>query len=328
MEPPKRVLSVEGLRGVASLCVAWFHLTSQYHWGFVRASGSWGWLGVEAFFVISGFVIPYSLWMTGYKLKNFTRYMARRTLRIEPPYVISILLTLALWELSALAPGFAGSTVEFSAPQILFHFFYLIPLTHYTWISPVYWSLAYEFVFYIAIGLLYGFLFSRHIAWSLTLAFGIFACSGDAMVFLFVIGIASMRYKVGIDRVSVAAAFSFMAAAPLAYSAGLPFAVVGLATAAIIAFINLDRLAWPLAFLGKISYSLYLTHVPIGGRVVNLGMRFGNSELYTLILSLAALSVSVSFAWLFYFLVERRATQIAAAVSYRSSRGPSSQKAS
>jgi peptidoglycan/LPS O-acetylase OafA/YrhL len=305
------------LRGVASLCVAWFHLTNQYHAGFVRASGSWGWLGVEAFFVISGFVIPYSLWMTDYKLNNFARYMARRALRIEPPYLISIFLTLVLWKLSTLAPGFAGSAVEFSAPQILFHFFYLIPFTHYAWISPVYWSLAYEFVFYIMMGLLYGLLFSRHIAWSLALAFGIFACSRDAMAFLFIIGIASMRYKVGIDRVWVATTASLVAAAPLAYALGPPFAFVGLATAAIIAFVNLDRLAQPLAFLGKISYSLYLTHVPVGGRVINFGLRFGSSEPYTLILSTAGLAVSILFAWLFYLLVESRATRIAAAVSYR-----------
>jgi peptidoglycan/LPS O-acetylase OafA/YrhL len=314
---PKRVLSVEGLRGIASLCVAWFHLTNQYQWGFVRASGSWGWLGVEAFFVISGFVIPYSLWTSDYKLKNFAQYMGRRALRIEPPYVISIFLTLVLWKLSTLAPSFSGSAFEFGSVQILLHLFYLIPFTHYTWISPVYWSLAYEFLFYITIGLLYGLLFSRHIAWSLALAFGIFACSGDAMVFLFIIGIASMRYRVGIDPVTVAAAFSILAAVPLAYALGPPLAIVGLVTAAIIAFVNLDRLTRPLAFLGTISYSLYLTHVPIGGRVVNLGLRFGTSELYTLILSTVALSVSILFAWIFYLLVERTATRIAYVVSYR-----------
>jgi hypothetical protein len=49
----------------------------------------------------------------------------------------------------------------------------------------VYWSLAYEFVFYVTIGFLYGLLFSRHIAWTLALAFGIFACFGDTMAFLF-----------------------------------------------------------------------------------------------------------------------------------------------
>jgi hypothetical protein len=64
MKSPKRVLSVEGLRGIASLSVAWFHLTNTYQWGIVRASGSWCWLGVEAFFVIFGFVIPYALWMS------------------------------------------------------------------------------------------------------------------------------------------------------------------------------------------------------------------------------------------------------------------------
>src|SRR5262249_15917864 len=154
-------------RGAASLSVAWFHLTNTYQWGIARASGSWCWLGVDAFFVISGFVIPYSLWASNYKFQNFWRYMARRALRIEPPSIISIFLVLGLWKMSTLAPGFAGSPVPFSALQILFHFFYFIPLTQYEWLSPVYWTLAYEFVFYVIIGLLYGLLFSRHIAWTL-----------------------------------------------------------------------------------------------------------------------------------------------------------------
>lgn len=320
VEKPKRVLSVEALRGVASLSVAWFHLTNTYEWGIVRASGNWCWLGVEAFFVISGFVIPYSLWANDYRIGSFWRYLARRAIRIEPPYIISIFLTVLLLKMSALAPGFKGSSVDISAPQILYHFFYLIPLTHYAWISPVYWSLAYEFVFYIVIGLFYGFLFSRHVAWSLALAAVIFLCSGDAMSFLFVIGIASMRYKTGIDSVLAAMIVGLLAAVPLAYALGPPFAVVGLLTGAIIAFFDCDSLIRPLSFLGSISYSLYLIHVPIGGRVINLGSRFGTGEPYELFLSITALAVSLLFAWLFYLVVEKQATRIAMAVSYRSKR--------
>jgi len=76
--------------------------------------------------------------------------------------------------------------------------------------------------------------------------------------------------KVGIDSVSVAIIFGLLAVLPLAYASGPPFAVVGLATAAIIAFFNFDKLMRPFTFLGTISYSLYLTHAPVGGRVVNL----------------------------------------------------------
>ncbi len=60
--PAEKIHVVEYLRGVAALGVAWFHMTNTYGPGFVASFGSLGWLGVDVFFVISGFVIPYSLW--------------------------------------------------------------------------------------------------------------------------------------------------------------------------------------------------------------------------------------------------------------------------
>jgi peptidoglycan/LPS O-acetylase OafA/YrhL len=59
-----RIVTVDALRGVASLSVAWFHLTQPNPAlapGIIKSSGAYGWLGVHIFFVISGFVIPYSL---------------------------------------------------------------------------------------------------------------------------------------------------------------------------------------------------------------------------------------------------------------------------
>lgn len=63
--------------------------------------------------------------------------------------------------------------------------------------------------------------------------------------------------------------------------------------------------------LGSISYSLYLTHVPIGGRVVNLGRRWIDGLEAEFALSVAALAVSITFAYGFMRLVERPAIQLA-----------------
>lgn len=46
------------------MSVAWFHFTQAIRLlarEFLKASGKYGWLGVDVFFVVSGFVIPYSL---------------------------------------------------------------------------------------------------------------------------------------------------------------------------------------------------------------------------------------------------------------------------
>jgi peptidoglycan/LPS O-acetylase OafA/YrhL len=81
-----RVEIVDPLRGLAALAVAWFHFTNGS--GFVktewlRASGRYGWLGVEVFFVISGFVIPYSMYCGGYRPRqHFGRFLAKRIARL------------------------------------------------------------------------------------------------------------------------------------------------------------------------------------------------------------------------------------------------------
>ena len=68
--------------------------------------------------------------------------------------------------------GFQGDQPSYSLRQIVSHLFYVVPLTSHTWLSPVYWSLAYEFVFYIIVGLTFASLIRREIEWTiLTAAF-------------------------------------------------------------------------------------------------------------------------------------------------------------
>lgn len=125
---------VEYLRGLAALSVTWFHLTNTYDPSWVQASGSFGWLGVEVFFVISGFIIPYSIYVLfpRYSLTDFPAFVMRRILRLEPPYLVSIMLVIGLWHISAIFPGFTGAMPPVDPWQVLAHIAYLIPMTDYT----------------------------------------------------------------------------------------------------------------------------------------------------------------------------------------------------
>src|SRR5438876_135397 len=105
-----RVEVLGPLRGIAALAVTWYHLTGspQVTTGWLRQGGTFGFHGVEAFFVISGFVIPYSMYCGGYRPRlDFLRFFAKRLVRLEPPYLASIVFVLALSYLSALRPGAA-----------------------------------------------------------------------------------------------------------------------------------------------------------------------------------------------------------------------------
>ncbi len=113
-------------------------------------SGRYGWLGVEAFFVISGFIIPYSMYQQRYRVhRHLFTFMMKRIVRLDPPYFVAIALSVILWYASTLLPDFGGSNPTVSLPQLLAHVGYLNAFLGYEWLNPVFWTLAIEFQFYL-----------------------------------------------------------------------------------------------------------------------------------------------------------------------------------
>ena len=88
------------------MSVAVFHFSAALPSEVARFIGTFAWLGVDVFFVISGFVIPLSLHDRGYRPSHYPNFLLRRLLRLEPPYLVSIAMVILLEYLSSLAPGF------------------------------------------------------------------------------------------------------------------------------------------------------------------------------------------------------------------------------
>src|SRR5262249_17683132 len=109
---------VEALRGIASIGVALFHFSDQLSTFVPQLIARVGWLGVDMFFVISGFVIPYSIASCRYSITDFPRFICRRLVRLEPPYLLSIVLVIVMWHVSSFAPGFRGSDPAYSFQQV------------------------------------------------------------------------------------------------------------------------------------------------------------------------------------------------------------------
>jgi peptidoglycan/LPS O-acetylase OafA/YrhL len=114
-------------------------------------------------------------------------------------------------------------------------------------------------------------------------------------------GAIAFHYRIGVlGRIGFALQ-AVMLTAVTVLAIGWSSALVGLATASLTAFANPPRVAI-LAWLGSISYSLYLVHVPIGGRVMNLAGRLpaawhGPALVLAVVASLLA-------AWVFNRLIE------------------------
>jgi peptidoglycan/LPS O-acetylase OafA/YrhL len=103
---------------------------------------------------------------------------------------------------------------------------------------------------------------------------------------------------------------------------GAPVGIAaGIATFAILFLRHIEWGRWAM-FIGGLSYSLYLVHVPIGGRVINIGKRFAGGAVYEFFLVAAALALSFAVALLLAKTVERWATRASRKVPM--SRNPSS----
>src|SRR5260370_8240235 len=156
----KRIDSLDVLRGLAALAVCWKHLTDSFVLPrSLQLSGTYGWLGVEIFFVISGFVIPYTLYKSGYQVGQYFTFVWKRIVRLEPPYLLSIFFVLIVGHLAARAPGYQGAPYHPSTTQILLHLGYLNQFAHYDWLNSVYCTLAIAFQYYLALLLLFPFFF-------------------------------------------------------------------------------------------------------------------------------------------------------------------------
>jgi peptidoglycan/LPS O-acetylase OafA/YrhL len=324
----ERLETVEALRGLAAMMVVMFHLCvgSGQSVAWLRTLAGPGWLGYDIFFVISGFIIPYSMHRGGYVLRDAPVFAAKRLLRLEPPYLLSIALVVALNAASARVPGFAGQPVHVDATQILLHLGYLNVFVGRPWLNPVFWTLAIEFQFYLSMMLVFPLLAARSRPLRLAALAGLAALAfvpGDQFLMhylgLFGLGIVTFQMMRGIEgrlaSLALMAAFTVLNAMVLtSWVAG-----AGLLTALAIAFVRLPRIA-PIAFFGAISYSIYLLHVPIGGRVMNLGLRFAHTAPAQVALVALAVAVSTAAAYIFYRLVEAPCQRLSGRLKYRGAR--------
>jgi peptidoglycan/LPS O-acetylase OafA/YrhL len=329
-----RIAILDPLRGLAALAVAWFHFThgnpTFLPAGILKASGTYGWSGVDAFFVISGFVLPYSMYRAGYSPRRDWKIFAlKRIIRLDPPYLVSIAALLVLQFLSMHVPGYKGEAWSASLPQVLLHLGYLNTFVGYPWLSPVYWTLAIEAQFYLLIAILQPSVVSeramtRWLLVTTAIAAG-FLLPFTGWIFpyltLFAIGAATFQFRIGRLKMHTYLAMLVVLVAATWWIQQPAAALAGACAALIIAFYR-GAVPRPLVLLGYISYSLYLMHVPIGGRVINLATRLPSTLPWHLLALAVAITSSIAAAYLLYATVELPARRWSAALKYRGREEP------
>ena len=310
-------------RAIAAMAVVIFHCTNasvspEMGW-WARALLA-GWAGVFVFFPISGYCIFAAV--SRRENAKVGAFLRRRWFRIAPPYWASMALTVGLAAAAlpfnhlTLAEYHVGPAIWLSAVTLTQGF-----TTHARFLSPVYWSLCYEEQFYLVMALTLVVSARRRLdlLFAVTVA-AVLYVSGAWPASLTVTGLFLTYWTAFAGGL---AAFAWLNLPGCRRWAGAVLVLTGIAAvktadpgllvslAAAVVFIALKpfdealastRVGAVLIRVGLFSYSLYLIHVPFGGRIVNLFLRFDTTPLLPPLVGIIA---SVIGGWVFYRLVER-----------------------
>ena len=306
---------VDAFRGLAAVWVAVYHFSGG------AGVGTFGYLSVTIFFVISGYIVPYSMMQSGYVIAAWPRFMLKRLVRLEPPYLASLvfLLAIGVWD------TFFGVPPTWTAVQILGHLGYINAFLGLPWLNSAYWTLAVEFQFYILMGLVLPLLrlgnsLTRLVGLALVACLPLLSLSrSNATIFpllpVFAIGCLSFLVAsrlIGWRSYWVALGV-FSAIIFKKHDADVALVTTG--TAVLVATVHIPRIA-PFAWLGKMSYSLYLLHIPIGLGVISLIIRISGNGVIGIPSIATGLAASLAAAALLNRYVEQPSLRLAARIGY------------
>lgn len=295
-----RLEEVDGLRGIAALVVLVFHYLFLYnnlygHGLSVPEIIRYGQYGVHLFFMISGFVI---FWTISNSAKPLD-FVWSRFSRLYPVFWVSVILTFTIVSLNGL-PGREADFLSFLVNLTMLHEYFGVGN-----VDGVYWTLTLELAFYFWMFLFMRLGLLKQIDGILLFWVGIAGLISYRKlgiephhvlnklfildyIELFAMGICLYKIKnamhnlltYGVVMLCVLSLFSKYSN-ELALGLSLTYGLFYLACTGRARFLAIR----PMVFLGTISYSLYLTHQNIGYVLLNYLKSIGLSPVISIILT-------------------------------------------
>ncbi|KAB2906746.1 MAG: acyltransferase [Burkholderiaceae bacterium] len=310
--------AIETLRAAAVLLVFAHHLHSGANIAIPFFSINGGWLGVQIFFVISGYLIFLSA--SQYQLGT---YATHRFFRIYPAYFCWFLV------FSVISGDLTSKPIE--AKSLLIHLLFLqhfFPEDYFNYNALyVSWTLSVEVAWYII-----AFLFAKNFSKApvkITVLVSIFSCLWVYWLFIyypsfrsmsdiqryffaqnnviaqlpfFLLGALIAKTRPKLDKTGLAAIFLSTVIFFPTWAAHFqnPIFITGLGISAL--FLILNDLKYtnpkPISLLSDISYSFYLIHYPI---IVLVAKTTNNRYSVTII----ALALTIAISYISYRFIEK-----------------------
>ncbi|WP_313556683.1 acyltransferase family protein [Agrobacterium cavarae] len=273
--------TVDTIRAVLVFSVMLYHFTVRWKgenlYNFDGSFSSrlhYGSLGVDLFFIISGFFVVHTLTSAGTAFV----FIKKRVLRLYPALIVAAVITLVITALIG-PPQFTRSLEDyfFSISLVLPKFLYS---SDARLVDGAYWSLVVEMKFYLWVAALFFIM-----KWRFWVGLIAVAAAGNILglvdnglpqrlflspyMHLFLFGIAGGLYSLRNDRTAAA----IIALAAIAFFicnfhnrsiAENAIIVIGTACISWLVLADIKIQAKPIAYLGVISYEIYLIHQNVG----------------------------------------------------------------
>jgi exopolysaccharide production protein ExoZ len=317
---------IQAGRGVACLCVVFFHSLISFPSGtlpalleYFQVLGRWGWVGVQVFFAISGWCIAERM-AKGIRVgESGVHFALERALRIYPTYWAALVATIVLRV--AAVPFNTGHLSECAPagwPDWVGSAFLISPYLGRSLFLFVSWSLVFELGFYLCAAVALVAARRRIAGGTLLFLVGCAMClppcanhGGTPMWRVlelwpnFFAGMAAWWAARRGGKFLGYGALAIMLGATIAWPAyGGLARLVAVSTAWVLA-LSYGRDDWlsraPLArffiWMGGISYSLYLIHIPLISPFLNLmGRWIPSSSPWFIAVWISAIALAIAGA--------------------------------
>jgi peptidoglycan/LPS O-acetylase OafA/YrhL len=339
----KRFQFLDGLRGVAASWVVLIHIhtlvkesiSSSFPFllDFLLSHGE---VGVSIFFVLSGFVIAYSIREAPITWSFIGQFFLRRSLRLDPPYWAALIALTGMILFGSIFFNKGGEHLP-EGKDFLLNLFYVQNFFDAPNILPVAWTLCLEFQFYftLVLGLKIVQFFNQYFRKELFNYNGSSLLLLNALFLISLVYAADLKAQFPIQGTFIPFWYSFYMGCLLCwvltrsiqehffYSAmgvmllfffcgdNVQIFTTSMVSLGIFYCIKQNKLhnflsSFIFQYLGRISYSLYLVHWLVGIKFISLiSFLFKEAPISPFLLFIISLGVSIGAAEIFYRFVEQ-----------------------